>query len=210
MALLLVVTSSSQALECCLSEMAPRFAGSTDVPQLAPARRALLDTLSYAEGTWNPEAGAPNYRMRFGDKQGSEGTLDISQPHPLSVVPSPWGGSGGSNASGAYQFMDHTWSEMNDNNNAVMSPANQDQAASRLIDSIGYDSDGSFRDQLPILADRWASFPNAQGQSNYGQPVKSPDNLDTFYQERLDFHTPKVPTQPAAGMITISPEMRAN
>ena len=210
MALLLVATSSSPLLECCLSDMPARFAGSTDVPQLDPARRALLDTLSYAEGTWNPDTGSPNYRMRFGDKQGSEGTLDISQPHPLNVIPSPWGGSGGSNASGAYQFLDHTWSEMNDNNNAVMSPANQGAAASRLIDTIGYDSDKGFRSQLPILADRWASFPNAQGQSNYGQPVKSPETLDTFYQQRLKFHTPKVPTQPAPGMMTISPEMRNN
>ena len=187
--------------------MPTRFAASTDVPELAPARRALLDTLSYAEGTWNDDAGAPNYNMRFGDKRNSEGSLDTSKPHPLDVVPSPWGGSGGSNASGAYQFLDHTWSEMNNNENAIMTPANQDQAASRLIDTIGYDSDGSFREQLPILADRWASFPNSQGVSNYGQPVKSADTLDSFYQQRLKFHTPTVPSQPEPGMVTISPSV---
>ena len=182
--------------------MPTRFAGDTDSPALAPQRRALLDTLSYAEGTWNDELNAPNYRMRFGDKKGSEGTLDTSQPHPLNVIPSPWGGSGGSNASGAYQFLDHTWSEMNDNNNAVMSPANQDAAASRLIDQIGYNSDGAFIDQLPILADRWASFPNEQGVSNYGQPVHSPQDLDKFYQSRLRHHTPvpAVPSNPPGGL----------
>ena len=182
--------------------MPTRFAADTDTgaPQLAPARRALLDTLSYAEGTWNDEAQAPNYRMRFGDKRNSEGTLDITKPHPLNVIPSPWGGSGGSNASGAYQFLDHTWSEMNDNNNAVMSPENQDRAASRLIDHIGYDAKGDFVDQLPILANRWASFPNEHGVSNYKQPVKSAETLNDFYQARLEgYNTP--PPEESTPMI---------
>ena len=190
--------------------MPTRFA-QADGPAFAPERRALLDTLSYAEGTWNEDTNSPNYDFRFGDKKGGTGSLDITKPHPLNVIPSPWGGSGGSNASGAYQFLDHTWSEMNDNKNAVMSAANQDQAASRLIDHIGYDSNKGFRDQLPILANRWASFPNEQGVSNYGQPVKSAETLNSFYQKQLKGYqtpptpVPEVPTQPSAGMMTITP-----
>ena len=160
---------------------------------LSPQRRATLDTLSWAEGTWNDETQSPNYAMRFGDARNSAGSLDVTQPHPRDVVASPWGGSRGSNASGAYQFLDNTWEETNDGQNAVMSPINQDNAASALVDQTGWDDNKGFREQAPLLSGRWASIPNDRGVSNYNQPVKSLDSLDNFYQSRLSAHSaPKV------------------
>ena len=164
---------------------------------LSPERRATLDTLSWAEGTWNDDTQSPNYSMRFGDKRNSAGTLDTAAPHPRDARPSPWGGSRGSNASGAYQFLDNTWEETNDGTNAVMSPTNQDNAASTLIDQTGWDDNKGFKEQAPLLSGRWASIPNENGSSNYGQPVKDVNDLDSFYQSRVNTHsTPEVPSNP--------------
>ena len=168
-----------------------------DTSGLSPERRATLDTVSWAEGTWNDDEQRPNYAMRFGDARNSEGSLDTSAPHPRTARPSPWGGSRGSNASGAYQFLDNTWEETNNGNNAVMSPVNQDNAASALIDQTGWDDDRGFKEQAPKLSGRWASIPNERGVSNYGQPVKDVDKLDSFYQSRVNVHsTPEVPSNP--------------
>ena len=166
--------------------MDPRFAG--DVLQ-RPEFLALRDTISFAEGTWDKENNRPGYSYRFGDAQGSGGTLDITAPHPITARPSPWGGSRGSNASGAFQYLDSTWSEMHDGENVVMSPANQDKALHRtLTERLGYNFDQPFSDQVPTLSGTWASFPNERGVSQYGQPVKSADMLTNHYQQRLEHH----------------------
>jgi len=176
---------------------------------LTPERRATLDTLSWAEGTWNDDTQSPNYAMRFGDKRNSEGTLDTAAPHPRDPRPSPWGGSRGSNASGAYQFLDNTWEETNDGTNAVMSPSNQDNAASALIDQTGWDDNKGFKEQAPLLSSRWASIPNENGVSNYGQPVKDINDLDSFYQSRLNIHSiPEVPSNPV-GVFGAGPSVPA-
>ena len=80
------------------------------------------------EGTWDKENNRPGYGYRYGDARDSGGSLDITKPHPITPRPSPWGGSKGSNASGAHQWLDNTWSEMHDGQNVVMSPENQDKA----------------------------------------------------------------------------------
>ena len=132
-------------------------------------------------------------------QRGSGGSLDITAPHPIEARPSPWGGSRGSNASGAYQFLDSTWSEMNDGNNAVMSPQNQDRALHKLLsDRVGYNFDQPFSDQVHSLAPTWASFPNEQGRSNYNQPVKSAGFLNDHYQQRLDFYLNQAAPDPVA------------
>lgn len=183
--------------------MAPRFAG--DALQ-RPEFLALRDTISFAEGTWDDKNNRPGYAYRFGDAPGSGGSLDITAPHPIEARPSPWGGSRGSNASGAYQYLDSTWSEMHDGQNLVMSPANQDRALHRtLTERVGYNFDQPFSSQVHTLAPTWASFPNADGNSNYNQPVKSADFLNNHYQQRLNFHrsqsTPQISvTQPVQNM----------
>lgn len=153
-----------------------------------PRRTALRETVSYAEGTANAD-GTPNYSMRFGDKRGSAGSLDVTKPHPITPRPSPWGGSSGSNASGAYQFLDHTWRDHNYGKNVIMSPANQDAAFDRLVDErIGYDISAPFEDQVTKFSGSYASIPDASGQSKYNQPVKSIEELSNVYDNRLDIN----------------------
>lgn len=166
--------------------MAPRFAAAH---LSRPEFLALRDTISFAEGTWDEKNNLPGYGYRFGDAPGSGGTLDITAPHPIAPRPSPWGGSRGSNASGAFQYLDSTWTEMHNGQNVVMSPANQDRALHRtLTERIGYDFNKPFEEQVHSLAGTWASFPNAQGRSQYNQPVKSAGFLNNHYQQRLDHH----------------------
>ena len=182
--------------------MATRFAGDR---LNSPEFLAVRDTISFAEGTWDEENNRPGYSYRYGDKAGSGGSLDITAPHPIEARPSPWGGSRGSNASGAFQYLDSTWSEMNDGENVVMSPANQDRALHQtLTERIGYDFDRPFDQQVSSLSGTWASFPNDQGQSKYGQPVKAAGMLNDRYLQRLEFHRqnqiPAVPSNPPGGL----------
>jgi len=175
--------------------MATRFAGDK---LSRPEFLAVRDTISFAEGTWDEENNRPGYSYRYGDSPGSGGSLDITAPHPIEARPSPWGGSKGSNASGAYQYLDSTWSEMHDGQNLVMSPANQDRALHRtLTERIGYNFDQPFSEQVHSLAGTWASFPNAQGKSQYNQPVKDAGMLTNHYQQRLDFHRSQLTQSPA-------------
>jgi len=162
-------------------------------PPVVPIQeKAVSDTLSYAEGTWDEASNSPDYTMRFGDRKG-EGSLDVTKPHPLDVRGSIYGTEGvASNASGAFQFLDPTWKEMNDGQNAIMSPANQDRAVGRLIKGEGYDYNSPFAEQAPKLAGRWASIPNEEGVSNYGQPVHhSAEELGDFHKGRLEDLTAK-------------------
>ena len=178
-----------------------------------PEFLAVRDTISFAEGTWDSENNMPGYTYRFGDARDSGGTLDITAPHPIQARPSPWGGSRGSNASGAFQYLDSTWSEMHDGENVVMSPANQDRALHRtLTERVGYNFDQPFSDQVHTLAPTWASFPNKQGVSNYGQPVKDADMLNQRYLERLKFHQdaliPEMPSNPPGMRQAVGVDLR--
>ena len=154
-------------------------------PPVPIKQKAVSDTLSYAEGTWNSDTNSPNYNKRYGDNVG-EATLDISKPHPQNVRSSPWGSGFSSNASGAFQFKDDTWMEQFDGKNEVMSPVNQDRAVGQLIEGTGYDYNQPFEDQAHKLSGRWASIPNRQGVSNYGQPTPhSSQELGEFHDLRL-------------------------
>ena len=97
---------------------------------------------------------------------------------------------------------------MNDGNNAVMSPANQDRALHRLLYTrVGYNFDQPFGDQVHSLAPTWASFPNEQGRSNYNQPVKSADMLTNHYQQRLDFYRNQAAPAPVPAPVVPAPKL---
>jgi muramidase (phage lysozyme) len=150
---------------------------------LTPERRALLDTIRYAEGTWIG-GGEEGYRMLYGGRlfQGLDRHPEITVRRRYSSA-----------AAGAYQFLPGTWQavarQLGLNSFA---PANQDQAALHLVRRRGaldlFDRTGLTPTVLARLAPEWASLPTLAGASYYGQPVKRRGDLVAFYRSALERH----------------------
>ena len=125
-----------------------------------PERRALLNTIRYAEGTWSN--GEDNgYRTLYGGGR----FQDLSR-HPEKVVVKRYSSA----AAGAYQFLPTTWKglakELRLNS---FEPKHQDQAALHLVKRRGalqeIDSRGLTTAAMAQLAPEWASFPTRSGRS---------------------------------------------
>lgn len=147
---------------------------------ITPKRRALLNTIRFAEGTW--KQGHAGYRTLYGG-----GRFSSLERHPEVVVVKRYASA----AAGAYQFLPGTWREAAAKLQLEsFKPADQDQAALYLVDRRGVlsqiDQKGLTRDSMAVLAREWASFPNLAGQSAYGQPVKQAEDLERFYQSNLE------------------------
>ena len=144
---------------------------------ITPERRALLNTIRYAEGTWanGHEIG---YRILFGGS-----LFDSLDRHPNRVMRTARYASA---AAGAYQFMPFTWDMVT---RALgmpdFRPESQDQAALFLVQRRGAlhlaDRGELTPDLAARLAPEWASFPTLAGRSFYGQPVKRLNDLRRFY-----------------------------
>ncbi|MDM7954528.1 MAG: glycoside hydrolase family 104 protein [Cyanobium sp. CZS 25K] len=148
---------------------------------ITPERRALLNTIRYAEGTWigGSEEG---YRVLFGGERFG----DLSR-HPDMVVRRRYASA----AAGAYQFLPTTWNRAAaDLGLRDFRPASQDQAALHLVHARGalqrFDRQGLTAEVLARLAPEWASLPTLEGVSHYGQPVKDRNELQRFYQRELE------------------------
>lgn len=148
---------------------------------ITPERRALLNTIRYAEGTW---AGGDQigYRIMFGG-----GLMPSLERHPDRVIRKSGYASA---AAGAYQFMPFTWSLASRTLGlAAFGPEVQDQAAIFLIQRRGallLADQGLFTPHLAAkLAPEWASFPTLAGRSFYGQPVRRFQELRRFYEDNL-------------------------
>ena len=178
-----------------------RFSGPYPI---TPERRALLNTIRYAEGTW-ANGQDIGYRIMFGG-----GLAPGLERHPDRVIRS---GGYASAAAGAYQFMPFTWSMASRMLGLQgFGPDVQDQAALLLVHRRGGLSladQGTFTRELAAkLAPEWASFPTMAGHSFYGQPVKRYDGLRRFYENNLaqlragqdlvDPSVASVPTPPPA------------
>jgi muramidase (phage lysozyme) len=152
---------------------------------ITPQRRALLNTIRYAEGTWK-QGSREGYHTLYGG-----GRFANLARHPEIVVVKRYRSA----AAGAYQFLPNTWREASQKLQlASFQPDNQDQAALYLVDRRGVlaqiDREGLTREAMGVLAKEWASFPTLSGQSAYGQPVKQAAELERFYQASLgDQHT---------------------
>jgi lysozyme len=149
---------------------------------MTPERRALLNTIRWAEGTWanGQEVG---YRIMFG------GSLMPSlHRHPNRVNRTARYASA---AAGAYQFMPPTWAMATRamGLSGSMHPEAQDQAALFLIQRRGalhLADRGQLTPELAAkLSPEWASFPTLAGASFYGQPVKRFEDLRRFYEWNL-------------------------
>jgi lysozyme len=148
---------------------------------LTPERRALLNTIRYAEGTWL-QGSQDGYRIIYGGR-----LFSGFHRHPEIVVV----GNYVSAAAGAYQFLPTTWkAAARELNLPDFSPTSQDQAALHLVHRRGalqrFDREGLSGEVLARLAPEWASLPSHHGGSVYGQPVHSADALRSFYQRDLE------------------------
>jgi lysozyme len=155
---------------------------------ITPERRALLNTIRYAEGTWAGGADV-GYRIMFGG-----GLMPSLDRHPNTVVRTARYASA---AAGAYQFMPPTWAMVSRalgfrlQGPEAFGPQVQDQAALFLVQRRGVlhlADQGQFTPYLAHrLAPEWASFPTLAGHSFYGQPVKRYHELRQFYEQNLAY-----------------------
>ena len=148
--------------------------------ELTPERRALLNTIRYAEGTWK-DGQDKGYRILYGGGQ----FKDLSR-HPERVVVKRYTSA----AAGAYQFLPKTWKWVaRELKLSSFEPHHQDQAALHLAQHRGalgeIDKQGLTKKAMAKLAPEWASFPTQKGHSSYGQPVKSHQDLARFYSNNL-------------------------
>ena len=145
-----------------------------------PRVKALLDTISFAEGTSGPEG----YRTMFTGKlfDTTRGWL-----HPDKVNT---GGGYSSTAAGRYQMLTPTYKmAASATGTTGFSPAEQDLQAVYLLDNrkaleplLRGEDVGSV---INMLAPEWASLPTRQGRSYYGQPVKDLGELKSYYGNRV-------------------------
>jgi len=153
---------------------------------ITPERRALLNTIRFAEGTWANGADV-GYRIMFGGS-----LIDSLDRHPNRVNRTPGYASA---AAGAYQFMPPTWAMVSRSLGFPLAGPNafgpevQDQAAIYLVQrrgALALADQGQFTPHLAHrLAPEWASFPTLAGHSFYGQPVKRFEALRRFYEDNL-------------------------
>jgi lysozyme len=148
---------------------------------LTPERRALLNTIRFAEGTWT-ENSRDGYRILFGGRM-----VSSLEKHPNQIQYSV---SYASAAAGAYQFLPGTWDEASKKLNlSDFGPGSQDQAALYLVErrnALSLADSGKITPTLIAkLAPEWASLPTYSGNSYYGQPVKRYDDLRRFYERNL-------------------------
>ena len=162
--------------------MLPEEAQMSALPYvITPERRAMLNTIRFAEGTWKGGLDL-GYRVMFGG-----GLMRSLDRHPNRVI---YSSRYASAAAGAYQFMPFTWDLVKRSLGVRgFGPEVQDQGALFLIQRRKALSLTDTGVMTPIraakLAPEWASFPTLRGRSYYGQPVKRFTNLKGFYNLNL-------------------------
>jgi lysozyme len=177
----LPMAAPAQRLALAPAPAAEVLAGrSSAVYPITAERRALLNTIRYAEGTWigGREEG---YRVLYGG-----GRVERLDRHPEITVRRRYVSA----AAGAYQFLPATWREASSRLRLPdFGPRSQDQAALHLIEKRGalgpFDQRGLTPEVLARLAPEWASLPAYHGGSWYGQPVKTVAELQRFYSDEL-------------------------
>lgn len=180
--------------------------GDGGVRKKPPTRReeALLDTISFAEGTTD------SYGTIFGGRvipELSQGELTVKEVYDMMMTGSVRGRkagySKGSYATGRYQFMPDTILDIVNKYKTLewtdkFTPEAQDRAIlSRIANFRGVTDDmlkseGLSNKVLDMLSGEFASFPQYDGSSMYNQPVKSQDKLRKIYQNNLE----SIPTSP--------------
>ncbi len=134
-------------------------------------RKALLDTIAYAEGTKG--RGYDGYNILYAYR-----TVNDCNRHPDRVICS---GSYCSSAAGRYQFLDSTWAGLKLPN---FRPENQTRGAMTLIawrkgviPSDRAMTATEFANLMNKISYEWASLPPGR----YGQPIRSMSSLRSLY-----------------------------
>ncbi len=170
-----VAASQVAAIPVTTAMQATTGAGeSSTASTITPYERALLDTIAFAEGTYNrPNSG---YQTMFTGRQFSDLTR-----HPRMINR---GGGYASDAAGRYQFLSTTWNSLG---LGAFTPQNQDIGALMLARRRGVNPATPLtRAGIDKLSPEWASFPTLKtGTSYYGQGGKSFGELERFYSQRL-------------------------
>ena len=155
----------------------------------SPEQRAMLDAISFAEGTRDQPNGG--YKTLFGF-----GQFDDYSKHPDKVVRS---GGYASAAAGRYQFMPDTFNRLAKKLGLKdFSPQSQDKAALELAKELGITqnilkNEGISPRVSALLGRQWASFP---GKSiGLDQPTKKLNSIQTAYKKSLG--SPQTQTTPA-------------
>jgi muramidase (phage lysozyme) len=166
----------------------------------APEEQALLKAIRFAEGT------EKSYGVIFGGaivKELAEGKMTVQEVIDMGNtgrLPAKFGGRSagygpGSAATGAYQFMPYTLSNLVKNGSLkstdLFTPELQDKAALVLVNRRGVTIEDLKREGLSArisakLAPEWASFPTLTGASYYGQPVKGLSSLQQIYKGAIE------------------------
>jgi muramidase (phage lysozyme) len=138
---------------------------------VSSSRKALLDTIAFAEGTRG--RGYDGYNVLFNFVMASD-----CNDHPHRVICS---GSYCSSAAGRYQFLDTTWASLKLPN---FRPENQTTGAMTLISwrkaTVPADrplTATEFSNVMDRISYEWASLPPGR----YGQPMKSMSTLRAEY-----------------------------
>lgn len=168
-------------------------------------QRALLDAISFAEGTTKSygvvSGGAVNKKLEEGKLTVQE-VINLGNSYGTPGSQHKWSG-----ATGRYQFMPFTLSGLvargQLKENELFTPARQDEAAIMLIERRGVSADmlrkqGMSVQIADLLAPEFASFPySPTGRSYYNQPFKPLSSIQQAYQKSLGSQQTPAQTTPA-------------
>ena len=172
-----------------------------------PEQQALLKSISFAEGTTG------SYGTVFGGKNVPElekGQLTVKEVYDMmnsgSVKGKNVGYASGSRATGKYQFMPDTLSDIVKSGaikwEEKFTPEAQDRAILSRISSLRgvtpelLKKEGLSANVSDKLAPEFASFPTKSGASYYGQSVKSLSSIQKVYAQSLKQPTAQAPPSP--------------
>ena len=168
-------------------------------------QRALLDAISFAEGTTKSygvvSGGAVNKKLEEGKLTVQE-VINLGNSYGRPGSQHKWSG-----ATGRYQFMPFTLSGLVARGqlkaNELFTPARQDEAAIMLIERRGVSADmlrkqGMSVQIADLLAPEFASFPySPTGRSYYNQSFKPLSSIQQAYQKSLGSQQTPAQTTPA-------------
>lgn len=155
---------------------------------LTARERAMLDVISYTEGTTKH-----SYYTFFGGSR-----LDNLKDHPKRRVPT--GNGDRTSAAGRYQFLDTIYATLKNRLNLPdFGPESQDLAARELIrenGALNFVNSGDFERASRILAqrDQWTSLPGGDEDANRRKGAGnkySMESLKQYFEQRVAFYENK-------------------